>query len=187
MIGVDNITGVLLLTADFWKKLGVGSNNCIKFWIKEDASKGIMQNNTSGYQYSEQYAKYKANDMRRFTVDYIKKNGKTGRKPGEGKRLGSSTGKIGYATGSLSNETAFVNMRLTGATLDGLDAKTSDENSVTMAFNSADTQKLLGCRELGYDIIGLNTENTEKARQRIIEAYKKNVGKMPKKVTIYVR
>ena len=192
-----NITGILKLPSGFWDKLAFGSDQSIWFWVKEDAKKGIMQDGSSNHQYSEQYARYKKNDMRRFTTgtpasvsikgkkDLYFDNPKVttkykGRKYGGGDRL------AGYKAETLDNETKFVNMKLTGRLLDGLHKESSTENSLTMTYNPEDWGKAVGNKERGYDIIGLNDANQEKVRQRLLDTYKQNVSKLPKKVVINI-
>ena len=167
----DNI---LDLTTQFWDEVG----DKIHDWVGDDADKGTMQDNTSNHHYtSPQYVKYKKNDMRRLTIDKGKKKGKKvttqykGREYGAGKRL------KGYETGGLSNQTSFVNMRLTSKTLNSLKPKSSTKVSVTMHFDQTPAGILTGNRDRGYDIIGLNTINREKVRQRLIKAFGDNLRK----------
>ena len=190
------IQQVANLPNDFWSKLARGSNATIYFWVKEDCRQGIMQNGTRNHQYSETYAKYKANDMKRFTTgeatnyayntggivtkDLYFKNKKT--KYGTGDRLS------GYKGISLeSTDVSKVTMILTGLTTNSLKEKTHTRNSLTMVFEGVNPDILLGNKERGYDIIGLNDTNREKVRQRILNEYKKNVSKLPKKITIDLR
>jgi len=181
----DNI---LDLTTQFWSEVGVE----IKRLVPEDADKGIMQDNTSMHQYtSPEYVRYKKNNMRRFTTGkgqtfsdkegyffgqtYFRNKKVTAkykdRDYGAGKRL------KGYATGVLSNQTSFVNMRLTSKTLNSLTGKNPTTTSITMAFKGTPAGILTGNRDRGYDIIGLNNKNREKVRQRLIKQFNNNLKK----------
>ena len=178
----DNI---LDLTPDFWLKVG----DKIHDWVSDDADKGIMQDNTSMHQYtSPEYVRYKKNNMRRFT----KGKGQTfsdkegyffgqthfkspkvtakykGRSYGAGDRL------KGYEAGVLSNQTSFVNMRLTSKTLNSLKGKNPTTNSITMHFDGTPAGILTGNRDRGYDIIGLRGENIGKIKKRILAEFMKN-------------
>lgn len=183
----------LQLGGNFWKRLG----QKVAQWIREDAKKGIFQTpngQSSKPTYNETYAKYKANDMRRFTTGeatktYTDKKGnerglffdnkktktaiqrKTDSTFGTGKRL-----KSYYGQSIESRQTGFVDMTLTGQTLKGLHVKSSDENSVTLAYNSKDAGKIIGNQEK-YDraLVGMNDKNIEKARQEVISEMRKKI------------
>ena len=182
----DNI---LNLTPQFWKERGVD----IKKWVLDDCLNGKMQNGNSNYQYkSAQYKLYKANDMKRMTVGKAKDTGYTfnlagdirylnlyfrNRKAkftqknpmGSGKRLKAYAG-IPIA----SNDVSKVTMVLTQRTVNSLHPKSSTENSVTMAFAPDKTKLLLGNRDRGYDIIGLNGDNIGKIKKKILAEFVKN-------------
>ena len=161
------ISEILDLSKPFWEQLAGGSDQSIRIWIREDALNGVMQDNTSGHSYSEGYARYKANDFKGFR---------------SGKRL------KGYETGSYDNNISKVTMYATGNTINGLAYYDSDSTSVTLRFKPEDGMKVKWNAERGepYDIWGLNDVNIEKVRKRIISEYKKNTGKLPGVVEIYV-
>ena len=190
---------ILKLPQDFWDKLASGSNESIWFWVKEDALRGIMQDGSSNHQYkSAEYKKYKANDMRRFTTgtpasvsikgkkDLYFNNPKVttqykGRKYGSGDRLS------GYKSGALNNDISKVNLHLTGNMMNGSHKKSSTENSLTMSYNPEDEGKVVGNKEQGYDVVGLRSENKAKVKQRLLDAYIKNIGHLPRKVVIEIK
>ena len=170
------------LPPGFWSQLARGSNQSINYWVKEDCKQGIMQNGTSNHQYSEQYARYKANDMRRFT------SGKPRKKTGKGDRLKSYEGLGGLKGISLdSTDVSKVTMILTGLTTNALKEKTHTSNSLTMVFEGVNSKLLTGNRDRGYDIIGLNDKNRDKVKQKLLNEFKKNVAKLPKKIEIDLR
>lgn len=192
------IKGILKLPQNFWDRLATGSNECIWFWVKEDALNGIMQDGSSNHQYkSEQYKKYKANDMRRFTTgtpamvsikgqkDLYFKNPKVTTKY-KGRTYGSGERLAGYKSGALNNDVSKVNLHLTGLMMDGLHKKSQTENSLTMSFNPNDEGKVIGNKENGYDVVGLNDANQEKVRKRLLDAYTQNISKLPKKIVINI-
>ena len=80
----------------------------------------------------------------------------------KGREYGAGDRLKGYATGGLSNETAFVNMRLTSKTLNSLTGINPTTDSITMSFKGTPAGILTGNRDRGYDIIGLNDKNREK-------------------------
>lgn len=159
-----NIDKVFEQMSKRWKRIGTLAAQ----WIGEDARKGIFQNNTSGYKYSEQYAKYKANNMRRFT---------------DNKRL-----KNYYATSISSTDTSKVNMTLTGQTLKGLKVRTIENNGVTLGYEPADAKKIIGNRVHGYDIVGLNSANIDKVKDELVKGFSEEFKKLMKdKIVIEVK
>ena len=193
------ITQILKLPPNFWERLAVGSNDCIWFWVKEDALNGIMQDGSSNHQYqSEQYKRYKSNDMRRFTTgtpasvsikgkkDLYFKNPKVTTKY-KGRVYGSGERLAGYKSGALNNDVSKVNLHLTGLMMSGLHLKSKTENSLTMSFNPDDEGKVTGNKDNGYDVVGLRGENKEKVRERLLDAYIANTSKLPKKVVIEIK
>ena len=166
-----NLEKIPVLGSKFWRELG----GKIPFWVKDDALKGIMQDNTSGYSYkSLQYVKYKANEMRKF--------GRGKEKKGAGERLS------GYKAVSIeSTQVNPVNMTLTGQTINNLRPIGSDDTSVTLSFSLADAGKVLGNQARGYDIVGLNDKNRELAKSLIIaELKKRQIEFIPKNIVIMV-
>lgn len=189
---------IVRFTPQFWLKLG----GLVPKWVKDDALKGIMQNNGHDYHYrSKEYMKYKANNMRRFT----KGEGKTfsdkegfffgktffdNKKAKTGKKTGFTTGDRLKAYKGISIEStdvSKVNMTLTGRTINSLHPKTSDDVSVTMAFAPAYGGIVLGNKQRGYDITGLNNENLKKVRNLILQQLDNNAKKeLGKKIVINI-
>ena len=127
------IKDVIKLSKQFWNKTG----QLAVQWIRADAEKGKFQNNTSNHPYkSEQYKKYKANDMRRFTTGKAKDKTYTFNKAGDvvnkdlffrnkkAKTAIQKKSNTTYGSGQRlkeyyglpieSRETSFINMVLTG-------------------------------------------------------------------------
>ena len=165
-----NLEKIPILGSKFWKELG----GKIPFWVKDDALKGIMQDNTAGHSYkSLQYVKYKANEMRKF--------GRGKDKKGAGERLS------GYKAVPIeSTQTNPVNMTLTGQAINNLRPIGSDNTSVTMSFSPADAGKVIGNQARGYDIVGLNEKNRELVKNLILDEYKKRQLNIPKNIIIEV-
>ena len=166
-----NLEKIPVLGSKFWRELG----GKIPFWVKDDALKGIMQDNTSGHFYkSLQYVKYKANEMRKF--------GRGKEKKGAGERLS------GYKAVPIeSTQVNPVNMTLSGQTINGLRPISSDDTSVTMSFSLTDAGKVIGNQARGYDVVGLNDKNIELAKSLIIrELKKRQLEFIPKNIIITV-
>ena len=134
---------VLKIQPNDWMRLG----ELIAKWVRKDMEKGVMQNDTQGHRYSRQYARYKANEMRRFT---------------DGKRL-----KQYYASPIESTQTSYVDMTLTGRLKRSLQPLRALSNGVRMAFGSENTGKILGGQKLGRDVVGLNENNQKKTLEWI--------------------
>lgn len=159
-----NIDKIFTQMSKHWKRIG---GLAIK-WIREDARSGKFQNNGSGYRYSKQYAKYKENDMRRFT---------------DGKRL-----KSHYASSISSHQTNYVDMILTGQTLRGLKVRSVENDGVTLGYEPADTKKIIGNRARGYDIVGLSQENIAKVKEELSKGLSDELKKVMKdKIVIEVK
>lgn len=162
---------IVRFTPKFWLKVG----GLIPAWIYADCKIGLMQNNGKGYHYkSEQYKKYKANGMRRFTKGKASDSGAFFNNPkaGKSKKTGFTTGgRLSSLKGIPidSTNTSFVDMILTGRTVKSLKPKTSDEVSVTMAYPPDKAGIVLGNKRRGYNIVGLNNQNIKKVRQLIIK------------------
>lgn len=185
------------LGSKFWKELG----GKIPFWVKEDALKGLMQDNKQNLRYkSETYKKYKANDMRRFT----RGEGKTfsdkegyfyGKTYFTNKKAGFSKSK-GFGTGQRlkeykgqpieSRDTQFVNLTLTGKMINSLKPKNSGEDWVIMAFSPDQAGKVIGNKRYGYNVVGLNDKNKLKVKAAMITEMKKRQLELPKKLVINV-
>ena len=175
-------------TPKFWLKIG----GLVPQWVKADALDGVMQNEVYNYRYkSKDYIRYKANQMRRFT----KGEGKTfsdkegyffGKTYFQNKKAKLSK-KTGFTTGDRlkaykgisieSTDVSKVNMTLTGRTINSLHPKTSDDVSVTMAFAPAYGGIVLGNKQRGYDVTGLNNRNKTKVRELILQQLDDNAKK----------
>jgi hypothetical protein len=194
------IKDVIKLSKSFWTKTGQLAIQ----WIRSDAEKGKFQNNTSNYPYkSEEYKKYKANDMRRFTSgkasgqtksgkDLFLQNkkaktaiqGKGNKTYGSGQRL-----KAYYGLPIESRQTSFINMVLTGRLFKGFKVKKADPQSVTIGFNSDKESigKLLGAEERGTSLLNLSNDNREKVKGLIVSEFNKNKKALPKLIKIFIK
>jgi len=168
-----NLKDIIKLDAPFWKQLGEFLSNKIRL----DASEGKFQNDRSGFRYSPQYAKYKANGMRRVTFTNRGRSVKGSRLKKANGRFTQGNKRTGGTRGSISStNVAFVNMELTGQTLRGLRYRESTQNSVTIGYNPNDGMKILGNKNKhGYDILGLSTENQALTRDMISDEIKENI------------
>ena len=166
-----NLDKIPVLGSKFWREIG----EKVKFWIKDDALLGIMQNNTQGHSYkSAQYVKYKQNEMRKF--------GRGKDKTGAGERL-----KDYKAVSIESTSINPVNMTLTGQAINGLRPIESNDTSVLMSYAQKDAGKIIGNRDRDYDIVGLNKKNRELVRQEMIKEFKDKIGKnIPKNIEITI-
>lgn len=188
---------VIRFTPQFWTKVG----GLIPQWVKKDALQGIMQNGLQNLHYkSKQYAKYKANQMRRFTKGEGKvfsdkagySYGKTyfnNPKAKKTKKGVSSSDRLkDYAGISIeSTDISKVNMTLTGRTINSLHPKSSDEYGVNMAFSPAYGGIVLGNKQRGYDVTGLNEQNIKKVRELILAQLDNNAKKeIGKKIVINI-
>ena len=187
------------LAPKFWRELG----GKIAKWVRSDFEAGLFQNNMQGDHYrSRQYMKYKANDMRRFTVGegqtFSDKEGYffgethfRSKKAGYSKKKQMGTGKrlkAYYGRTIASRETGFVNMILTGRLMKGLKPRKWDNYSVTMGYESVDAGKILGGQKYSREVMGLNTENRDLVKQEIIKEFDRNQiewGNEP--INIYIK
>jgi hypothetical protein len=152
---MNDLKAIPALPPAFWKDLG----QKVVQWIREDASKGHFQNDTSDHYRSLSYKNYKKNDMRKK----------------DGKRLNKY-----YATSITSNETSFVNLTLTGALLKGLKVITQNAYSVTLGWISSRETigKLLGAERYKRELRGLNEKNIIKAKELLAKQFNENVSKL---------
>ena len=169
MIGLRNI---LNIPRDNWRTM---LQHCVQ-WIRADFKTGKMQDGQSGLQYkSEQYKKYKANAMKRFTKTKVKKEKTTGieylgmKKSKSGKRLGNY-----YAKAIESTQTAFVDMTLSGDLKRGLKVKSVSATGGIIGYEPEDAKKLEGNRRYGREVVGLNEENQEKLKKELVAILNKN-------------
>lgn len=183
---------VIELTPAFWRKKVGGQ---VPGWIRDDAKKGIMQNNRKGLSYkSRSYVEYKRRGMRRKTDNKMLGSPraiKTKRRKGmtKIKPVRLKTGKQGMAgTTIMSRQTAYVDMTLTGQTLFGLRPIAASKKGVTMAYAAKDAGKVAGNMLRGYSIVGLNKQNIAKVKRLIIMEVAGNIRalKMAKDIKIAV-
>lgn len=149
------------LTDTEWRKVGAYANSL----IQNDMTAGKFQNGKSNLQYiSQQYKRYKANGMRRFTKDT--KNGTA--RAGLNKKTGFTTGKrTGQKIGTIeSTNTAFVDMTLTGQLKKSLDVLRNIPNGIECGFEKhPNALKIIqGNNRYGRQIVGLSDENIQKVK-----------------------
>ena len=141
----------------------------INGWVRRDMIAGKLQGAQRTYK-SQQYVKYKANLMNRFT-------NRSG--PGtKGTKLKSMKG-----ASARSVHVSSVNMYLTGHLIDGLGYHSNTKTSLTMTFGGdedAET-KLRNNEALGRDVRTLNEANQKKVKGQIIKQFNKNKRKHLKK------
>lgn len=183
------------LGTKFWKELG----GKIPGWIKDDALKGLMQDNRQKLRYkSETYKKYKANNMRRFGRDtgynmegiLGKQFFKTGTKAANrNKKTGFTTGERlkDYRGVSIeSNQTQFVDLTVTGRMINSLKVKQAGVDGVVMGFGMDQAGKVLGNKMHGYNVVGLNDKNRRLVKLAVVQEMKKRGMELPKKVVINI-
>lgn len=189
------------LPVSFWNKIG----QLAVQWIRADAKTGKMQTpdgNSNKPNYNSTYAKYKANDMRRFYKD-TKKGRKSAFKEESVMWLSGAFNRTGFhkemtATGQrlkslkgqsvTSKNTSFVDMTLTGKMFRGLHVVKADNISVTLGYRSEDRMKVIGNRDkYNRDVANLNADNRAKVKQAILEQFNENIRKELKDITINVR
>lgn len=166
----------------------------------EDALNGIMQDEKSGLQYrSKQYAKYKANAMRRFTRDVQARYKETqfgsglftGRNAGRksAKQVGSNihlkskltsgSNKLkGYNTRSINTDVSKVNLHLTGDMFRSLKVISKSNNICRVSFSPEQAGKVLGNIKNGYQSVGLNKKNQDVIKELIIQQLNANKNKI---------
>jgi hypothetical protein len=136
--------------------------------MEADAKRGItqepMSTKTSPYK-SETYKKYKQNVMNRFTD-------RTGTK---GNKIAAYEGQSVHYT-----QTAIKDYHLTGKLYEGLHIDKPKVNEVTVAFMPKDINKILGARESGDELVGLNNKNINIIRDMLVKLINKKLGKWAK-------
>ncbi len=191
---------VLKFTTSMWRNIGTLAIQL----IREDASKGIFQTpggSCTKSSYNRDYAKYKANAMRRFTKAGVKTYlgsgfGASGIKYMGVKKLKvyAHTMKGQYRIGGYDSthgkkikayegvsvketNTSVVNMRVTGHTLDGLKIRGNPtDKGVIIGYDTKDVKKIIGNKEkYNRDLVGLNTKNRELVKDYLIEHLDANV------------
>lgn len=171
-----NITKVLEFKRSWWKKLA----QYIKKWIWDDMLQGKLQA-TRNKPYHPKYAKYKANEMRRFS---------------DGKRLGSprilkdgttKNYKYNVLKGIHTNTSTTPNMLLTGETIKGLEYKNSNQRAMVMSYKDKDADKIIGNEVYGRDIRTLNDKNMNKLKKQFEIDIDQNLKQWAsKKITITI-
>jgi len=150
----------------------------IKKLIVKDAGFGLGQDGKNFPSYrSDQYKKYKANYMKRFTTRHYP-NGTTskfgGIPPGTTTNKGTNLRSVGSAS-VLDNTTSHVTMKLTGKLFGGLHIANKGINYVVMAYNQGDEMKIIGNEEYGRNIVGLHDTNIEKVGDMIFKILSKGI------------
>jgi len=149
------------------KKVGLRE----KTLIRDDAKKGINQTGGSTGSYaSEQYKKYKANWMKRFTD-------RTGAR---GTKLKAYSG-----VAVVSNETSFKNYTLTGAMFRDMFV-TSRDNECTVSFASKDRGKVLGALDHDDLLAGLSEKNIAVVIKMILGFMDKDLREWAKKDLVII-
>jgi hypothetical protein len=132
----------LHFTPKLWNQVG----QFVRGAIKQDALKGIMQDDKRPRYRSQSYKKYKKNDMRKF--------GRGEDKVGKGERLKGFEGR------PINTNTSKVDLHLTGDMFKQVQVKPTS-NSATITFLQG--EKVLGNRKHGYNVFGLRNKNRKKA------------------------
>ena len=132
----------LNFTPQLWNQVG----QFVRGAIKQDALKGIMQDDKRPRYKQTKYKAYKKNDMRKFGIGEEKK--------GKGDRLKGFEGR------SINTETSKVNLHLTGDMFKQVQVKPTS-NSARITFLQG--EKVLGNRKHGYNVFGLRNKNRKKA------------------------
>jgi len=187
-----NLHKVIEFKPTYWRKVAV----FIRKWIKADMLLGKCQEYFGmGYQYTKQYAKYKANNMRRFTTGagkvFTNKSGDffgttyfQNKKAGVSKKKGYGTGKRlkAYEGKPIkSTHVSSVNMFVTGETIDGLAYTSSTPTNMRMEYKQKDADKVLGNEEHGRSIRTLNEKNMVKLKNEFEKQINKQVKNWAKK------
>ena len=168
-----NFDGILKFNKSFWVKVGSWAVN----QIRSDAQQGIFQTDEPVKKtYSKDYAELKENRMQ-TKVGTIK----SGKNKGKAKFE-----KIKQFKGVsiVSTNTSFVDMTLTGDTLNSLEISAILPNGVQVAYKPRNIWKIVGNQRPGLNrrIVGLNKKNREAlikiVENQVSQAIKKDfVGK----------
>jgi hypothetical protein len=187
------------LTKNFWNKLA--ADFVIK--VTDDARAGIMQDGKTNIPYrSEEYKRYKAENMRRRTLGEANKKTYTFDRAGDfrwkplyfnnlkadnrystktRKQKGSKGDRLKAYQGRqiVNDDVSKVNMELTGETfrnyMNGIKVY-PDSTGVAISYAPQDADKVLGNQALGRQIVGANQKNTEWIFDQIEEALMKPVS-----------
>ena len=150
--------------------------------ITLDASKGKFQNGRSGFRYSDKgsnvgFRTIVVNGKKRVVnIDSYKNRKASGMRYANGKKI------KGYENQSTNTRTSFVDMRLTGNTLDTMFASSNTDTAI-ITYNKGEI--VLGNKKLGYDIYDLSDKNKEFIAERFgKELLDRNIKKYVSKTTI---
>ena len=146
----------LNFTPQLWNQVG----QFVRGAIKQDALKGIMQDDKRPRYKQSKYKAYKKNDMRKFGIGEEKK--------GKGDRLKGLEGR------SINKETSKVNLHLTGDMLRQVQVKPTS-NSVRITFLQG--EKVLGNKKHGYNVFGLRNKNRKNALRFLDRQIEKTLKK----------
>ena len=165
-----DLSDIVKLRVKFWKRTGFKIVNAILKRVKN------LRNykNQKFAALSDQYAKYKANDMRTFTDrEYL--DPRLGSRPA-GSRL------VGYKGVSIASKKPVANMTLTGEMLDNLDLKSADAVSAVIGWDGQYAQQVQYLHDTkNYQIVGLSggkvlADDEEKLLADLVaEEYGKNI------------
>lgn len=135
--------------------------------IEKDARAGKTQNPSGSKTSPYKSESYKANKKRGM------------------KRKTNRTGSIGtlYAgyISVRSTETSFKNYTLTTMMWRRLHIKNPKVNEVTVEYDEGDSGKVLGAREAGDELVGLNNKNINVVKDMIITKMNKGLVKWARK------
>jgi hypothetical protein len=191
-INFPDLKSIIQLSTQQCKKIG----SVVKTVMTEDALDGKLQGDPQKQNYkSEQYKRYKANGMRRFTFD-VEKN-PTGKNifqkldRGEairgsklkksGSRFTSGNARLkGYSGTSLNINVSSVNMILTQKTINSLHMSASDKSGITMSYGAFAAKLIEGNERHGYNIRTLSRENRELVKDAFVESFADNVKEIIK-------
>jgi hypothetical protein len=185
---------IFKMTSRQWTEIGLK----ILKWRREDFDKGLFQNGRQKLPYKDKkYARYKANNMKRFTSGGQSKSFDPSHDYG-GKRLyGSKSGTTDgdrlrrYAMASIqSTQSQFVDMKLTGTLIDGAQVSRVTDSSVEILVANKDhrnNMKVIGNRRYGREMNGLNDKNKRLVKVEILKMLNESLKKdMMKELTITV-
>lgn len=136
---------IVKIKRSFWRRFAKE----LKEHIFDDMVRGTAQvyKNARARVYSPDYAKYKANFMRRFT---------------DGRKLMKYAG-----VPVINNDTRQVNMLLTGRTIKRLKLTKIDDKGIEMEYHPDDYNKIIGNEQLGRSIRELSPKNKKWAKEQI--------------------
>ena len=188
-----------ILTPQDWRDIGTFANKL----IQNDFGEGKFQNNRSNLQYlSQQYKKYKANNMRRLTkggeLKYFDPSQDYRGRRYYGSKKALKKGKKGFTSGDRINgyyqqpiestNTAFVDMTLTGRLKKSLIVKENLPNGIRSGYSTSDDNpgKIEGNRKYGREVLGLSDENQDKVKDYMIGLMKNHVKEFNQSISIKV-